>query len=467
MPSGGGIHAINKAALDKDRPIAEVRALILLPARISKDISNTNTPVPTGPDRIRKLSGERRVIMAIILIIYPESSTPQTGMGGRHHYLAREIVKLGHDVTVVAARWHHLMRDGVDTDALPAAEIVEGYRFIRIDVPKYAHAHDKRRVLAWLVFAAKLPTLRRRLGAAPDVVLYSSPHPVGYPGAERLARACGARLVFEVRDIWPRVLTELGGYSPRHPFIRFLQWIEDRAYTRADRVVSNIEGAVEHMAARGMDRGKFTWVSNGIVLDEVAAPEPLPPETAAQIPTDGLRIAFTGTLGAANALETMIDAAALLRDLPDVHILLVGQGRARADLEARRDALGLTNVQFLGPVPKPQVQSVLAACDVCYIGWRDRPIFRYGSGWLKLSEYLYSSNPILHSFSGGFDPVERYQAGLTVPAEDPQALADAIRRIHAMPEEKRRRMGENGRRAALAHYDYAQLARRLEQVLTG
>ena len=406
--------------------------------------------------------------MSRICIIYPESSTPQTGMGGRHHYLARELVRLGHDVTVVAARWHHLLRDGVDTDALPAEEIVEGYRFVRIDVPKYAHAHDRRRVLAWLVFAAKLPALRRRLGAAPDVVLYSSPHPVGYPGAERLARACGARLVFEVRDIWPLTLIEIGGYSPRHPFIRLLQWIEDRAYARADRVVSNLEGAVEHMVSRGMERGKFTWVSNGIAVDEVERPEPLSPEVAAQIPEGGLRIVYTGTLGAANALGTLIEAAALLRDLPDVHILLVGQGRARADLEARRDALGLTNVRFIGPVPKPQVQSVLAACDVCYIGLTADPLFRFGVSPNKLFDYLLAGKPVLYCIdSGDFKPVEHHNAGLQLSPEDPEALADAIRRLYAMPEAERRRMGENGRRAALAHYDYARLARRLEQVLTG
>ncbi|WP_051143345.1 glycosyltransferase family 4 protein [Oceanicaulis alexandrii] len=386
-------------------------------------------------------------------------------MGGRHHYLARELAQLGHDVTVIAARSHHLLRHDVDPASLPAEEMVDGYRFIRIDVPRYAHAHDKRRVLAWIAFSAKLPGLRRTLAALPDSILYSSPHPVGYPGAERLARTCGARLVFEVRDIWPLTLIEIGGYSKRHPFIRVLQWIEDRAYSRADRVVSNLEGAVEHMAARGMDRGKFTWVSNGISLDEVTAPAPLTPEVAEQIPADGLRIVYTGTLGAANALNTLIETAALLRDLPDVHILLVGQGRARADLEARRDALGLTNVRFLGPVPKPQVQAVLAACDVCYIGWLKSPLYRWGIAANKVPDYLFSGKPIIHGFSGGNDPVEKFGAGLTVPAEDPQALAGAIRHMYAMPEEERRRMGENGRRAAIEHYDYAKLAQRLERVL--
>ena len=89
-----------------------------------------------------------------IRIICPESSTPQTGMGGRHHYLAKELVRLGHEVTVVAERWHNLLRDGVDTDALPVEDIVEGYRFVRINVPRCHHAHDKRRALSWFVFRA-------------------------------------------------------------------------------------------------------------------------------------------------------------------------------------------------------------------------------------------------------------------------------------------------------------------------
>lgn len=405
--------------------------------------------------------------MSHILLINHYASTPVTGIGGRHHYLARELAKLGHEVTLVAARRHHLLRDGVDAATQPDEEIVDGYRFVRIDVPAYDNAHDKRRVLAGLVFSAKLPWVCRRLALRPDAVLCSSPDLLSYLGAERLAQACGARLVFEVRDIWPLTLIEIGGYSPRHPFIRFLQWIEDRAYARADCMLSNLEGAVEHMAARGMDRGKFTWVSNGIAVDEIANPEPLPPEVAAQIPAEGLRVIYTGTLGTANALDTLIEAAALLRDLPDVQILLVGQGRARSDLEARCVALGLTNVRFLGVVPKRQVQSVLAACDICYIGWHRSRLYRWGIAANKVPEYLASGKPIVHGFSGSCDPVEKFDAGLTVPAEDPQALADAIRRLHAMSEEERRRMGENGRRAALENFDYSKLARRLENVLVG
>lgn len=403
--------------------------------------------------------------MSRILLINHYASTPATGMGGRHHYLARELAKMGHEVTLVAARRHHLLRDGVDADALPAEEIVEGYRFVRLDVPKYADAHDKRRVLAWLVFAAKLAFLRRRLGAGPDVVLYSSPHPVGYLGARRLARTCGARLVFEVRDIWPLTLIEIGGYSARHPAIRMLQWLEDRAYAGADRVVSNLEGAVEHMVERGMDRGKFTWVSNGIALDEVSDPEPLPAEIAGQIPSDGLRIVYTGTLGTANALETLIDAADLLRDLPDVHILLVGQGGNRTNLEAKCRALGLTNLRFLGPVAKKQVQSVLAAGDVCILSQINTPLYRFGISPNKLFEYLSAGRPIINLYSGQYDIVTKYNAGIKVAAEDPQACADAIRKLNFLSEADLQELGGNGRAAVLEYLSYKALAEKLENVL--
>lgn len=405
--------------------------------------------------------------MSRIWLINQYASTPTTGIGGRHHYLAKELVRLGHEVTLIAARRHHLLGEDVDVDTLPTEEQVDGYRLIRIDVPRYSHAHSKRRILAWLTFAVKIPNLRRQKRAAPDAVLCSSPSLVSYLGAEWLAKATGARLVFEARDMWPLTLVEIGGYSSLHPFIRLLQWIEDRAYTRSNRVVSNAKGAVDHMVSRGMDRNKFTWVSNGIALDEVQNPIPLAADFKAHIPTDGLRVVYTGTLGAANALETLIDAAALLRDLPDVHILLVGQGRLRVDLEARCHALGLRNVRFLGPVSKAQVQAVLAECDVCYIGWMKSPLYRWGIAANKIPEYLFSGKPILHAFSGGNDPISEFDAGITIPAEDPQALADAIRRLHAMPEAERQRLGTNGHRAAREYYDYAKLAQRLEKVLVG
>jgi glycosyltransferase involved in cell wall biosynthesis len=403
--------------------------------------------------------------MANIWLVNHYASTPTTGIGGRHHHLARGLAGMGHRVTVIAARHHHMLHEGLETSALPHEEEVNGYRFLRLDVPRYSHAHDKRRMLAWVTFAIRLWTMQVAPEDQPDALLYSSPHLLGFLGAERLARRHGARLVFEVRDIWPLSLVEIGGHSPQHPAIRLFQWIEDRAYARADKVVSNLPGAVEHMVGRGMNSAKFSWISNGIALDEVASPEALTVELATRIPANGLRVAYTGTLGEANSLETLLEAASYVRDLP-ITFIIVGQGVNRSALEAKRDALNLHNVLFLGHVPKAKVQSVLELIDVAYIGWKSTELYRWGISANKLPEYMYSEKPILHAYSGSYDPVAKYNAGITVKAENPMEIAAALRKFYGASAEARSVMGKNGRIGAENDYDYMKLAVRLETVLT-
>lgn len=405
--------------------------------------------------------------MGSFVLVNHTASTPGTGMTSRHHYLARELVRLGHKVTVVGARTHHLLKENIKADALPSEETVDGYRFLRIDVPEYHHAHDKRRVIAWFAFSAKLARLKDRFEERTDAVLYSSPDPVGYLGAERLAASLGARLIFEVRDLWPLTLIEIGGYKPSHPFIRFLNWIEKRAYQRSRKVLSNLEGAVKHMLVKGLQPEKFVWISNGFDLDEIAVPQALTKQTFEQLPKEGFNIVYTGTLGAANALFTVLDAAAFLGDRANVTILLVGQGRERAELQARSVQLGLKNVRFLDPVPKAQMPSLLAACDACIISTLDSPLYRYGISPNKLFDYFASGRPVISLYSGKYDMVARYNAGIQVPAEDPVACANAIKRMRDMSSTQRAVLGENGRRAVYRELNYAKLAVKLEQVLVG
>ena len=405
--------------------------------------------------------------MSVIWIVNQYASTPATGMGGRHHYLARELAAAGHQVRLISAGWHHLLRDGEASEVAPPVERVDGYDFVRIPTPRYAHAHDKRRVLNWLLFAWRLAWLHRRLPERPDVIMCSSPPLFAFLGAARLARRLGARLVFEVRDIWPLTLVAVGQYSPRHPMIRLMQWIEDRAYRQADRVVSNLPGAVDHMVSRGMDRRKFSWIPNGFSKSDVVVPAPLPASLTDQLPGDRFVVGYAGTHGLANALDNLLAAAELLHERKDISFVLVGHGREKDELEAAAAARGLENVQFIETIPKVMVQSMLEEFDVCYIGWLKSPLYEYGISANKLFDYLYSGRPIVHAYSGAYDPVEVYGAGVTVPAEDPASLAAAILQLRNLPEEQRRRMGENGQRAAIQHHEYGTLALQLEAVLLG
>ncbi|QYX56782.1 glycosyltransferase family 4 protein [Roseovarius sp. SCSIO 43702] len=404
--------------------------------------------------------------MGKVWIINQYASTPDTGIGGRHYYLSRALAARGHEVTVIAARWHHLLRDQRAAAAAASVEERDGYRFVRVPVPRYAHAHDKRRVLNWLLFGRRLRHLPGRLGESPDTILYSSPSLLGFSGAERLARKTGARLVFEVRDIWPLTLEEVGGQSPRHPLMVWMQRVEDRAYRVSDAVVSNLPNAVDHMTTRGMDRAKFTWVPNGFDRGEVETPEPLSDAAADTLPKGKFLVGYTGTIGAANALETMVEAAARLEDHEDIAFVIVGSGRARDSIAADIARRGLRNILVIDPIPKRQVQSMLARFDACYIGLTHDSLFRFGVSPNKLFDYLVSGTPILYGIdSGRYRPVEELRAGLQIQPQDPAALADAVLKLKALPEAERAAMGARGRRAALETHEYGALARRLEEVL--
>lgn len=401
-----------------------------------------------------------------IWIINQYASLPSTGIGGRHRDLARELVKRGHNVTLVSARWTHLVRDAEAAQGAPDQEVFEGFRFVRIPVGRYAHAHDKKRILNWFSFAWRLRGLGRVLHERPDIVLYSSPSLVGFMGAESLAKKYDARLAFEVRDIWPLTFSELGGYPANHPFIRFLQWIEDRAYRTSDCVISNLPGAVEHMVTRGLPREKFHWIPNGFSRSDVDQCLPLPPEVADQLPKRTFNICYAGTIGAANALHTLIEAAALLRDEADLSFTIVGHGREKEALKKHARKLGLTNVYFIDPVPKAMVQSVLQECSVCYLGLTKDSLFRFGVSPNKLFDYLVSGKPIIYGIdSGDYKPVQEFAAGLQVPPEDPVALAEAIRKLKAKAPRELDAMGDNGRRSAFEHHEYGMLAEKLEQIL--
>lgn len=398
-------------------------------------------------------------------IIHQYASTPETGMGGRHFYLAEELTKLGYKVYLIAANNHHLLRNSPNIKERYYFDNSRGFTFVWIDMPSYAEAHSKQRVFNWFLFPLRLQKLAKLIPDKPDAIISSSPSPFAFLGAERLAKKFKAKLFFEVRDIWPLTLIELGGYSPKHPFIRLMQWVENRAYQKSDGVISNLKNSVEHMQSRGMDPKKFYWIPNGFSLNEVNQEVPLNEDANSKLPKDKFIIGYTGTMGVANALDTLIEAAEIVQDKPDIAFVLVGQGKERAALEQMVKDKKLSNIYFIDPIPKIEIQAMLAKFDACYIGWLNDDLYRFGIGANKIPEYLYSGKPILHGFSGKGDPIQEYNAGLTFEAENPQALSDAIINLYQMPKEEREAMGSNGRKAALDEYEYGMLASKLAKLL--
>jgi glycosyltransferase involved in cell wall biosynthesis len=170
-------------------------------------------------------------------------------------------------------------------------------------------------------------------------------------------------------------------------------------------------------------------------------------------------VGYAGSMGLPNALDTLLDAAALLKGEP-IEIVMVGDGHERERLTARLAAEGLARVHWCAPIPKAQIPAFLAAIDIAYIGWQRVPIYRFGIAPNKLMDYLMAGCAVLHSVEAGNDPVAEAGCGLTVAPESPAAVAQGLRELAGRSAAERRAMGERGRAFVQAHHTYPVLAQR-------
>jgi glycosyltransferase involved in cell wall biosynthesis len=257
--------------------------------------------------------------------------------------------------------------------------------------------------------------------------------------------------------------------SPKHPFIRLVQRAEDDAYRDADVVVSMLPKVSAYMASRGLDLAKLHIVPNGITLDEWTGDAPalrddVARAVALQRALGRTVVGHAGSMGLPNALDHLLDAAKRLQG-EAIAIVLVGDGHERVRLVQRLADEGLANVQWLPPIPKAQVPAFLAAIDIAYIGWQRVPIYRFGIAPNKLMDYMMAGCAVLHSVEAGNDPVAESGCGLTVVPESPEAIADGLRRLAALPPAERQAMGERGRAFVLANHTYPVLAQRFLQAV--
>ncbi len=396
-----------------------------------------------------------------ILYINHYAGTPALGMEYRPHYLAREWVRAGHRVQILAADFSHVRA----TQPQAGDDVIDGIALRWFATPHYGgNGVGRVKNIAAFLRAVWADTARLVRDFKPDVVIASSTYPMDIWVARRIARQARARLVYEVHDLWPLSPIELSGMSPWHPFALLCQAAENAAYRDADVVVSMLPKVQGHMAAHGLDLKKLHIVPNGITLDEWQGdPPPLRDDVAAPLAAARAAgrtvVGYAGSMGQPNALDTLLDAAALLLEKP-LQFVLVGSGHEQARLAQRVRDEALSNVSFLPPIPKAQVPSFLAGVDIAYIGWQRVPIYRFGIAPNKLMDYMMARCAVLHSVDAGNDPVAEAGCGLTVAPGSPSAVAQGLLQLAALSPAERQALGERGRAFVLAHHTYPVLAQR-------
>lgn len=407
--------------------------------------------------------------MRILLINHYAGST-EHGMEYRPYYLGRAWRQAGHAVRIVAASQSHLRTRQPEVRGAVTSETLDDIEYDWLRTPRYS-GNGVARVANMLAFVTRVARERRRYVAfRPDVVVASSTYPWDVYPAAAIARAAGARLVFEVHDLWPMSPMVLGPMSSRHPFIVSLQRAEDYACRHADRVVSLLPHADRHLVTRGMDPGKFVCIPNGIdVAEWDRADRALPDELAGTIEamrrSCRLIVGYAGGHGVSNALDPLLEAARLLEP-HRIGVLLVGAGPEKARLMRAARAADLRLVRFADPIAKAAVPALLRSLDVLFHALAPSPLYAFGISPNKLMDYMAAGKPVVQAVAAGNDVVAQSRCGVTVPPGDAGGIARAVRELAALDAGEREAMGRRGREHVIAHFDYRVLARRFVEAVS-
>lgn len=401
----------------------------------------------------------------VVWFVNQYAGSPAHGMEFRHYELGRELVAQGLTVVVISGSYSHLFGQQPSTAGTYTLEQVGGLTYCWVKVPGYRRAMSIGRIFNMVAFMLRLFRLPTGRLPAPDAIVVSSPSLFPILPAQRWSRRYRSRLIFEVRDIWPLTLQELGGLSGRHPLVAAMSWFEARAYRVADAIVSVLPAAGAHFVAHGMTPAKLSIIPNGVSPDGLLEPaQKVPANVRAATAGSRFTVGFVGTLGVANSLDALIESARLLAS-EEIRFVIVGQGSEEARLKLL--AADLPNVAFAGAVAKSDVPATLRQFDVCYVGYHRSPLYRFGISPNKVYDYMAASRPIIMAAEAANDVVADADCGLTVPPDDPVALAAAVQSIRALSAPRRATLGANGRAAVEREYTYASLARRYLPILTG
>lgn len=392
------------------------------------------------------MAGGRRIRLGVVSQWYDPEPAAVAGS------ICRTLVALGYETHVLTGFPNY-----------PTGKVHSGYRIkpyqyellrgVHVHRVALVPSHDRsavRRAGNYLSYAMSAAARLRILRSVDVWLVNSTPATVALPAM--VARAVfGRPYVLLIQDLWPDSVVE-SDFLARG---RVLSAIErgihafcDASYRGAASIAVTSPGMAEILARRGVPTDRLTFVPNWV--DETLFRPVAPDEALArELGLSGFTVMYAGNLGDLQCLETAIDAARLLADVADLRLVFIGTGVAEPRLRAAAE--GAANVTFLGQQPVSLVPRLLALGDVQLVSLADLPLF-HATLPSKLQSTLACGRPVLGSVPGDAARIiEQSGAGLAVPPGDARALADAIRRLHALGPEMREAMGAAGRHYYLNH----------------
>lgn len=400
--------------------------------------------------------------MRILLLsqwCYPEP-------GPRVHELADGLARRGHEVTLIT---------GFPT--YPKTRFYDGYhpRFYRRDaygaaevlrLPHFPHGGKSvsKRILNYSSFMLSAAGLGSWLSKRADCMYVFLPPPTTGLAAWFLSIVKRVPFLCDVQDIWPEAVVA-SGMLREGKALDAISRVQGFIYDRAKLVTVPSPGYKRNLVTKGVPEGKVEIVPNWADT-EIYKPVPYDRDLAVRLGLDGtFNVLFAGNLGIVQALDTVIEAAELLREVPSIRFVFAGSGVEESRLRTLSEQKGLDNVRFLGRFSHEEMADLYGICDALLVHLKRDPLFEITIPSKTLA-YLACGKPVLMAVEGdAAELVASAGAGRVCAPQDPRALAETVRALHAESEDRRRAMGGAGRQYFLEHCTLDIVVERYEDLL--
>ncbi len=380
--------------------------------------------------------------------------------------LAESLVKRGHEVIVISSVPHY------PTGLVPSEyrgrsirrTVENGVQIVRIPLPSIDRKNLINRLSQFLVYQVGATLEGFRVNA--DAVISHTPGlevwlPFTVHGLNR-----NRKTIYSIHDVYPDVGIRMGVFKSKW-VIGLVTALEKSCIRKADRVRVLSRSFIKKMHEMGAKKDDIKLVYDWVEIEVSTLKSKVNAFSEQYDLTRTTNIFYTGNIGYVQGLETVIEAAKLLREHQNIRFVFVGDGSAKLDLEKQTRERQLNQVIFIPYQPRERMNEILASADIGLVSLKKG--LGFGALPSKIYSILASGKPVIACVDEGsdtWDLVQRADAGLCVPPENPQALADAILQITSSGI-RQIKMGENGRQYAIANHSPEYAAEAFEKILGG
>ena len=396
---------------------------------------------------------------------HPFGCSPDFGnkIANRPYFFAKEWSKKEHRTVLIGSSYEHLGGFKTETIQKNPMNFNPNINYLWLETPKYK-GNGLNRIRNSLAYANQLKNNALNIVnsyGSPDIIICSSPHPFHYKACKKIANRFNAKLISEIRDLWPLSLIELLGVYKFHPLCLWLNKIETDMCRNSDMVVSLLENAYEYLKNKGLDKKRFTHIPNGYCTSIESFDTDTFEKDEDYIKLSKFRengnfiIGYNGAHGEPNRLRIICEAIKSINN-SNIKLILIGTGNIKNILVEKY--IKVENIHFFDPKPRESIHLYQKLFNIAYWCLDDKPIFNYGLSPNKLYEYCYRNLVVLTPYKPSPQLLQRTKNTLYFENNNLESLIKTINLAYSMPNNDLKNLGNQAQKVIKENYLISKLA---------